>query len=183
MSVVSEQPPEDSLVIGRITTVHGIKGWVKIHPYTENPQDVFSYQPWWLKTRSGWKKVEVDASRDTAKGLQCHIKGLDDRDEARNICQLDIHADKAQLPSLDQDEFYWSQLLGLTVISHFQGNKVELGTVKRLLETGANDVLVVIGNNKGAIDNQERLIPYIDQVIRDIDIDAGTIDVEWDPAF
>ena len=183
MTVDSVAPPQQRVRVGRITAVHGIRGWVKIQPYTENGRDIFNYQPWWLKTPNGWQKIVFDDWRDTPKGLQCHIEGLDDRDEARSFCQRDIHADKALLPDLPRGEYYWSELLNLRVVSHFQGEELTLGSVKSLMETGANDVLVVKGVAGSAIDQRERLIPYIDEVIDKVDIDAGQIDVIWDPEF
>lgn len=183
MTVDSPVPPEQRVLIGRITAVHGIRGWVRIQPFTENRSDIFNYQPWWLKTRNGWQKIVADDWRNTPKGLQCHLDGLDDRDEARAYCQREIYVDQALLPDLPRGEFYWSQLLNLKVVSHFQGETVNLGSVTSLLETGANDVLVVKGDAGSAIDQRERLIPYIDNVIDRVDIEAGQIDVIWDPEF
>ena len=86
------------------------------------------------------------------------------------------------LPDLSNDEFYWHQLEGLEVTSHFEGQQIRLGVVKSLLETGANDVLVVEGDAH-SVDRQERLIPYAEQYVTKIDVDSGIIDVIWDPEF
>ena len=180
----TEKGPESPIVVGRITTVFGVKGWVKVASFTESPRDLFTFQPWWLETSQGWKNLTIDEFRETAKGLQCHIKGVDDRDQARTYCQQDIWVEKGDFPSLGENQYYWHQLSGLQVISDFEGQIRPLGKVLRLQETGANDVLVVKGQ-KGpeSIDNRERWIPYINQVIKSIDLESQQILVAWDPDF
>jgi len=172
--------PVDPVIVGRITTVHGIKGWVKVHSFTELTEDIFRYPPWWLKTPEGWREIEVDQCRATNKGLLVHIAGVDDREVARQYCQLNIVVEKSQFPELKQGEYYWHQLEGLTVIT-CQGD-TRLGVVDSLMETGANDVLVVKGD-KESLDREERLIPYTEQFVLRVDLDAGKIDVDWDPEF
>jgi 16S rRNA processing protein RimM len=169
--------------VGRITTVHGIQGWVKVRSHTAPIENLLQYQPWWLKTRHGVKAVEIDAGQVHGQGLIVHIKGVDDRDLARDYCQVDVAVERNQLPELDADEFYWHQLEGLKVVSNYEGQVSTLGVVVRMMETGANDVLVIKGDD-GSIDQKERLVPYLpDQVIKSIDLDAQLITVEWDPEF
>lgn len=170
----------DPVVVGRITTVHGIKGWVKVHSYTEHAEDFFQYPPWWLKTPDGWREIEIDQCRATNKGLLVHIVGVDDRDVARQYCQLNIVVEKSRFPELEQGEYYWHQLEGLTVMT-CQGD-IRLGVVDSLMETGANDVLVVKGD-KTSLDREERLIPYTEQFVLGVDLDVGRINVDWDPEF
>ncbi len=169
--------------VGRITTVHGVKGWVKIHSDTAPKENILQYQPWWLKTRHGVKAVEIDEGQVHGQGLIAHIKGVDDRDLAREYCQVDIAIERAQFPDLETGEFYWHQLEGLSVTSEYEGQTYKLGSVTRLMETGANDVLVVKGQ-ADSIDQKERLIPYLpDQVIRSVDLESREMTVEWDPEF
>ena len=105
---------------------------------------------------------------------------MDDRDVARDYCGLDIAIETSLLPELDDGEFYWSQLEKLKVYT-LDGKL--LGKVNHLIETGSNDVLVV-RKCEGSIDKRERLIPYLpDQVIQEIDLEAGTLRVDWDPEF
>ncbi|MGB3609383.1 MAG: ribosome maturation factor RimM [Cellvibrio sp.] len=173
----------DLVNIGRITAVYGVKGWVKIHSYTEIAEDVFAYNPWWLKTPHGVKQVEVDEARPHGKGFVAHIKGVDDRDQAMLITKIDIAVDRSQLPELDEGEYYWSQLEGLAVITTYGGMSQRLGRVSKLLETGANDVLVVQPDDQ-SIDQRERLIPYVpDQFILRVDLGTREMQVDWDPEF
>lgn len=179
--------PVDPVTVGRIVAVHGVRGWVKVQSATEPQDNILTYQPWWLCVAGHWQSFEVDAHRIVDKGLLCHLKGIDDRDVARGLCQQDIAVEKSSLPALAKDEYYWHQLQGMQVVSHWQGREVELGSVKELLATGANDVLVVAGGgsggDSGGKNSRERLIPYIDQVVTDVDLATGRIDVEWDPDF
>ncbi|WP_036187525.1 ribosome maturation factor RimM [Marinimicrobium agarilyticum] len=169
--------------VGRITAVFGIQGWVKIHSFTEPASNLFDYGPWWLKTARGVKTVEIDASRPHGKGFVAHIKGVDDRDLAAHYTGITIAVEKQQLPDLEGDDVYWFQLQGLRVISHWDGKALDLGRVTRLMETGANDVLVVLGD-ADSIDQNERLIPYVpEHFVRTVDLEAGRIEVEWDPEF
>lgn len=179
-SVSVDTVPVDPVIVGRITTVHGIKGWVKVHSFTELAEDIFRYPPWWLKAPEGLREIEVDQCRATSKGLLVHIAGVDDREVARQYCQLNIVVEKSQFPKLEKGEYYWHQLEGLTVTT-CQGD-ARLGVVDSLMETGANDVLVVKGD-KDSLDREERLIPYTEQFVLRIDLDAGKIDVDWDPEF
>lgn len=169
--------------VGRITAVFGIEGWVKIHSYTEPQENLFGYAPWWLKTAHGVKTVEIEESRPHGKGFVARLKGVSDRDQAALYTGITIAVDRDQLPNLEGDDFYWYQLQGLRVVSHWEGQQQDLGVVVRLLETGANDVLVVQGDT-GSIDQQERLIPYVpEQFVLSVDLSAEVIEVDWDPEF
>ena len=172
----------DTLVVGRITAVFGVRGWVKVFSYTEQVEAVFDYQPWWIDTAQGRQQLVVDDWKRHGEALVVHIKGVDDRDLARAWCQQDILVAKTELPGLSSDDFYWHELVGMAVISHFEGQTTRLGFVKSLLATGANDVLV-IGGDAESIDREERLIPYAEQFVSNIDLQTQTIDVIWDPAF
>ncbi|WP_438951657.1 ribosome maturation factor RimM [Porticoccus sp.] len=179
MSARQSVDPVDPVVIGRITAVHGVKGWLKIHSFTEPSDNIFDYQPWWLNIAGNWQKMRVTEQRFTAKGLMVHLAEIDDRDQARVYCQRDIYVAKKQLPVLDDGQYYWHQLEGMTVLTS-QG--IRLGIVESLMETGANDVLIVKGDD-GSLDQEERLIPYTDQFVLNIDLGTGMIEVDWDPAF
>lgn len=177
----------EPMVAGRIVAVHGVKGWVKVRSFTEPRDNLFRYHNWWLQGSGAvWNEIEFDRFRRQGKGLIAHIAGLDDRDQARNYCQRDIAVDKGQLPGLADKEFYWRQLEGLTVITLFGdkggGERRALGRVTQMLETGANDVLVVKGNAR-SLDRRERLIPYADPFVLNVNLAVGEIEVDWDPEF
>lgn len=169
--------------VGRITAVFGIKGWVKVHSYTEPQDNLFEYQPWWIKTPHGVKKVEIDEARPHGDAYVAHIKGVDDRDIAATYTAADIAVERDLLPELEPGEYYWDQLQGLVVFSRYSGELQRLGVISKILETGANDVLVVQGDAQ-SIDQRERLIPYVpEQFVISVDLNAGEMLVDWDPEF
>jgi len=160
--------PEQALVVGRITSVYGVKGWVKLFSHTDPMQGIFDYTHWWLKTPSGWKVVELSQGCLPGRGLVASVEGYSDRDQVKDICGMDIYIDAAELPELDEGEYYWSQLEGLQVSTQAG---VLLGKVSQLMETGANDVIVVRAC-EGRFDREERLIPYAPGIyVLDIDLD------------
>ncbi|WP_261843525.1 ribosome maturation factor RimM [Aliamphritea ceti] len=171
---------EQTTIVGRITTIYGVKGWVKIYSHTEPMESILDYSPWLLNRNGQWLPVKISDGKKHGKGLVAKLTGVDDREVARDYCGLDIAIETSLLPALDTGEFYWSQLEKLNVITE---SGEQLGKVSHLIATGSNDVLVVKGNGQ-SIDRRERLIPYLpDQVIKEINLDEGTIRVDWDPEF
>lgn len=169
--------------VGRITAVFGIKGWVKVHSYTEPQDNLFKYRPWLLKTPHGIKEIEIDEARPHGDAYVAHIKGVDDRNLAETFTKCDIAVGREELAELDDGEYYWHQLEGLRVVSQFEGQQLDFGVVSKILETGANDVLVVQGDSQ-SMDQKERLVPYVPgQFVLSVDLDAATILVDWDPEF
>lgn len=173
----------EMLVVGKITGCFGIKGWVKIHPYTEIPGSFTELGAWQLKRRGVYETVEFDAVKVQGKGLVAHIRSVDDRTVAEQYRGLEVVVPANALPALPTGDYYWRDLQGLQVWcqdgSEEREETVLLGTVDYLIDTGANDVLVVKAG-EGSIDKRERLIPYLpdDTVVR-VDLDEGLIVVNW----
>ncbi len=173
------EPASTELVIGRITGAYGIKGWVKIHSYTDPMENFLEYGGCTLKSRQGNKPVEFDQGRRQGKGLVAHIVGVDDRNEAELLRGVEISVPRLSLPDLEEGDYYWHQLQGLEVWCTEGDERYLLGTVDYLIETGANDVLVV-KPCEGSVDDEERLLPYLpDDVVTGIDLAAGTMSVDW----
>lgn len=177
---------DDLLVIGKITGVYGVKGWVKIHSFTEPQENFLHFGKWQLRRRGELEPIEFDQGRAQGRGLVAHIAGVDDRTLAESYRGLEVVVPQGSLPALEAGDYYWSQLQGLQVWCRDAGrpeveDRVLLGTVDYLIETGANDVLVV-KPSAGSIDQRERLIPYLpDDVVTRVDLDAGVIEVDWFP--
>jgi 16S rRNA processing protein RimM len=172
--------PEDYVVLGKISSVYGIKGWVKVYSYTEPMERILEYGNWTLRKGKELILVEVDKGRSHGKGMVAHLKGVDDREVAKQYSGYEICIPRDRLPDLAEGEYYWYELEGLTVVTT---KDVTLGKVDYMMSAGAsNDVLVVKGDS-ASIDRKERLIPYIDQFVLDISLEAGRILVDWDPEF
>ena len=172
--------PEGTIRVGRIATVYGVRGWLKIDSGTEPAGNILKYRPWWLLRDGHWLQVDPDADEVSGKWLLAHLPGVDDREAARRFCQLDIHVEIGQLPALPAGEYYWHQLIGLRVVGRDRNQPAVLGTVVSLLETGAHDVLVVHGD-AGAVDRRERLIPYT--AVLGVDLERGSLEVDWAPDY
>lgn len=173
--------PDEVLVVGRIVSVHGIKGWVKVYSFTDPMENIFDYQPWHVFEDGAWKPVKITGKRRQGKGLVVGLDGYDDRDRAgRELVGREIAVPRSQLPEAGDGEYYWRDLIGLRV--KLEDGR-DLGRVHEMLETGANDVLVVRGD-ADSLDRQERLLPWTPgEVVHDVDLDAGELRVDWDPEF
>lgn len=174
----------EPIVVGRITAPFGVKGWVKVHSYTDPPENIFRYGRLCRRRGGQLEPLELLAHGGSGSALTAHFAGCDDRDAAAALARTDLVVDAAALPALEQGEYYWHQLIGLKVLARHEGTpEVLLGEVDHLLETGANDVLVVKGTAE-SVDQRERLIPWLPgQVVLEVDPEAGQIVVDWDPAF
>ena len=170
---------EDLIVLGKITSVHGVRGEVKIYSFTDPIDNLLGYPAWTLKRDGEVKQVELVSGRLQGKILVAKLKGLDDREVARTFAGFDICVPRALLPDLDDGEYYWHQLEGLKVID-LQGQL--LGRLDHLLETGSNDVMVV-KPCPGSLDDRERLLPYTEQCVQKVDLTAGEMRVDWDADF
>ena len=161
------------VVMGRVSGFYGLKGWVKILSFTRERDGILGYDPLYLNLGGQWRPFPVEGARIQGKGLILKLAGRDGRDEAAALLGAEIAVHRTQLAALEPDEYYWADLEGLRVITI---DGVELGRVERLLETGANDVVVVQGD-------RERLIPFLREVVAQVDIEGGILRVDWDPVF
>ncbi|MFT5136269.1 MAG: 16S rRNA processing protein RimM [Arenicella sp.] len=211
--------------LGKIVGVWGVKGWIKLHSFTRNRADIAQYKTWWLQpanlkrsagdTPKGAEEqfisVKVLSCREQGKGVVAQIEGVNDPDQAIALNGHSIWVKQADLPALPTGQFYWQQLIGLRVSNTMSQ---DLGTIESVLETGANDVLVIKaaesdllaegsniqaaegsnfqaaeGSNFQAAEGSkvaqvaEILVPYADEIIQEIDIEQGTMIVDWDPSY
>jgi 16S rRNA processing protein RimM len=178
----------NNTVMGKVTSVYGVKGWVKVFSYTQPKENLCQYHNWQLQDQSGVSRpVKVLDCKPHGNGLIALFEGAKDRDLAKKFCGMLITVPSSELPSLPEGEYYWSELEGLLVYSVSselkESKPVLLGKVSHLIETGSNDVLVV-KKCKDSLDGNERLIPYLqDQVVTLVDLHKGIIEVDWDPDF
>jgi len=142
-----------------------------VYSYTEPREAVLNYDRWLLTGNNGWQEATVAEGQRHGKTVIVRINGYDDRDQAAGLIGTEIGVPRDELPETDSDHYYWSDLEGLSVV-HRDGT--ELGKVDHLLETGANDVMVVKGET-------ERLVPFVmDKVVLGVDLAKGEIRVDWE---
>lgn len=162
------------LEVGEIKAVYGIKGWVKVFSYTRPIEQIFEYKSWLIGENTDECQIE-ECNQRSNSGLIAKIKGVDDRTAALTLIGKTIAIYQSELPELE-NEYYWSQIIGLDVFN----NKGEtLGKVTQMIETGANDVMVVATVDIESKDN-ERLIPYAESVVESVELEARRIIVDWE---
>lgn len=171
----------ENLIVGKIGAPYGVKGWVKINSFTQNADSIFDYAPWTLVIgQSTRQSIKVDQWRYHGKSLVAKLEGVDDRNGAELVKNAEISILTAQLPELEHD-YYWKDLIGMQVVTD---KGYDMGVVKDLFETGANDVMLVKAKMNDAFGQKERLLPFLhDTVVLKVDKDGNTITVDWDPSF
>lgn len=174
MAPTNLQHEQKKVIVGRIGAAHGVKGWLKIHSFTDPKGNIFNYQPWYINKHGNWQVLELAEIAERALQMVVLFKGYNDRNSAQLLIGSNIAIDRAMLPKLAKNEYYWADLIGLTVVNT---EGVTLGKVDYLFETGSNDVLVVKGD-------KQYLIPFLlDQFILNINLADSTIQVAWDADF
>ena len=157
------------MILGRIAAPYGVKGWVRVHPFTASTASLLRYRSWWLGHEGQWEELEVVQARVHGSAVVALLAGHAERDAALRLRGKQVAVPRSALPEARDNEFYWVDLLGLKAVN-VAGQ--DLGEVVRILETGANDVLVVRGRS-------EHLIPFIAAVVQDVDLAMGVIRVDW----
>jgi 16S rRNA processing protein RimM len=158
-------------VLGRIVSLHGVRGGLKVYSYTRPAEGILGYTPWFLGLGGDWQSVVWTETLTHHNRLVAHLEGYGDRDSAGALVGAEIAVRRAQLRPLPDGEHYWADLIGLEA---YNPAGEALGRVVGLLDTGANDVLVVRGE-------RDRLIPYVQGVyVRGVDLAQGRLDLDWD---
>jgi 16S rRNA processing protein RimM len=161
--------------VGCLGKTFGIKGWIKLHSSSDPLEKIFSYNPLIMKVHGKYQPLEMDDYKPHGPQFIAHLPGCNTPEEAQHYVGSEIYIRSEQLTKTktEKNEYYWRDLEGLTVVNK---EGVSLGTVAFLIETGANDVLVVQGE-------RERLVPYIKDVVLSVDLENKSMKVDWDPEF
>jgi 16S rRNA processing protein RimM len=163
----------DPIIIGSFGKTFGVWGWIKVNSFTNPTRNILDFKPWLIQKNNSWEEVYFEDSHERPDNIIVKLPNCNSPEEARNFTNIKIAVWRKQLPKLQTSEYYWTDLIGLKVIN---SEEIDLGIVQELMATGANDVLVVIGDRK-------RLIPYISNVILKVDLAKKIIRVDWDQDF
>ena len=161
------------VIMGRIIAPYGVFGWLKIIPDTEIFDTLLDYKTWWIGKDNDWRELKVESAKIHNDVLVVKLQGIDERDGAFACKGKQVAVPRASLPPPNKDEYYWSDLIGLSV-KNLQ--EVDFGKITDVLETGANDVIVVMGE-------KERLIPFTAQTVLEVILQDGTMLVDWESEF
>lgn len=159
--------------MGRIAAPFGVKGWVKVQLFCEDPASLLDLDAWRVGRAEKQRDYPVEAAQDHGGGLVAKFAGIDERDAAFALRGLEISIPRSELPAPAEGEYFWSDLIGLAVVNK---EGVVLGKIDSLMETGAHDVMVV----KGA---REHLIPFVAQFVGEVDLAGGKLEVDWGEDF
>ena len=164
------------IVLGRIAAPFGIQGWVKIQPFGDDPLEWRKIRDWQIAADpespdEAWKPLKLKALKAHGKGLVASFAELPDRNAAEAVDGFYLGASRESMPATGEDEYYWGDLVGLAVVN---AAGVKLGTIIALLSTGAHDVLQVQDGET------ERLIPFVGAYVKDVDLAAGQVTVDWE---
>ncbi len=164
------------IVLGRIVAPFGVHGWLRVHPFGDDPEAWRKMPQWWLSAdvdapAASWQVHGLEAVKLHGDGVVVKLDGIDDRDASEALGSCYFGAPRDALPPPAQDEYYWADLIGLAVVNM---QDQSLGRVKSLIETGANQVLVVADGER------ERLLPFVEHVVRKVDVPGGIIRADWD---
>lgn len=160
--------------MGKIVSSHGIKGWLKIYPFTENVATLNDYSDWLVsKDEKVWLKYKVEKTIIKNKSILVKFTDLNNRNDSDSLNKNIVGIERSDLPELAPNTFYWSDLIGLDVINK---KNIYYGVVDNMMETGSNDVIIVKGK-------KEILIPYLPDVVIKVDLEAKKILVDWDEEY
>ena len=158
------------VVMGRVRAPHGIRGWVKVQPFTQEIEGLLEFARWWVGRDGQWQPRRVVEAAVHGATVIARLEGCEDRESAAGLKGVEVAVPRSDLPEPEANEYYWDDLIGAEVVNHAG---VSLGRVAGLLETGANPVLVLEGD-------RERLVPFIAEVIAKVDVPARRVVVDWE---
>jgi len=179
-------------VVGKISGYYGVKGWVKIYSYTDPKENITKYSSLKIKnersSQKQWQNIKLDAGKLHGKGVIAHFFGFDSREASAQLIDSELAVYRSDFKRSAKNEYYWADLIGLKVINM---QALEFGLVERLMETSANDVLVIktLNDTKDSSEQKEKdkeqkniLIPFVmEHYVKNIDLVAGVITVDWQP--
>ncbi len=166
----------EQILLGKISGVHGIKGWVKVFSYTSPRLKITNYEKWLIGDKDQWKTFQIVEGKKQGKNIIASLEGVVSRNQAEELIgkQIKIHSD--QLEKLSENEFFWRDLIGLSVKTT---DGIDLGKIDWIFDTGSNDVIVVKDKEK-----KERMLPFLfNDVIKSVDLEKSLMIVDWDPQF
>jgi 16S rRNA processing protein RimM len=162
---------KEAIVVGRIGAPYGVRGWLKVKSFTDPIDNILNYQPWLLSLKGTQISIRVLDGKIHSSTIVAKIEGCDDRDKALKYTNAEILVYRDQFAELEQDEYYWSDLIGLTVIKQ---DESVVGILDHMFSTGANDIMLVKGE-------KDYYIPYIfNTTVLSVNLKARTIHIKWD---
>ena len=159
---------QERIVIGHLTEPYGIKGWLHLLSNANPPENIFNYKTWQVQQNNQFITLPLESYKPHGNHFVIKIKNCDDRDQALYFKNKNIFIDRAELPELQNNQYYWSDLIGLAVVNK---QNQSLGTIDYLFETGSNDVIAT---------TTRQFIPYLNHVILSVNLEKKIMLVDWE---
>ena len=179
--------PDDAIEVARIAGAWGVKGWLKLLPHSAQPEALFSSKRWYLQPPDRGPQLfsetlllRVREAREHSGGVVAHVQDIEDKDSADALKGARVFVSRASFPSAGLDEYYWVDLIGLAVHNR---EGVVLGTVRELLSTGPQTVLVLEEAVQDGEKPLERMIPFVSAFVDAVDLPGRRITVDWQPDY
>jgi 16S rRNA processing protein RimM len=197
------ETPGDLVELGRVASAYGVKGWVKIQPYSSQAEVLLNAATWWLKAPAPLSRAGALSSPSPVKVLACrahgssvvaNLGGVDDRTRAESLKGYGIWVSRSAFPSSDPDEYYWVDLVGCCLWGERDGVPELIGTVSEVLDNGAHAVLRVArmaagpGGELAVLEDSrgralEVLVPFVAAHVHHVDLAARRLDSDWPVDF
>lgn len=181
--------PEDAVEVGRIVDAWGVKGWIKVQPFASDPQALFSSKRWFLKPADDAavkrpasaqpagqplpQLLKIVQAKNHGDVVVAQVQEVEDRSGAEALRGARIFVGRSSFPTADPDEYYWVDLIGMSVVNREQE---ALGTVVGLIDTGPHSVLRIQPADPQAV---ERLVPFVAAYVDDVNTAEKRITVDW----
>ena len=163
---------DKKIYLGKITGVHGIKGWLKIQSFSSPPENILNYPSWIINNQGEEDFYSIEQGRKQNNKIVVKLEKIDDRNTAESLINSKIQIQRSDLPKLSNENYYWSDLVGLSVLN---SEEKVIGKIESLIETGANDVMVII-----TLKDERILIPFVmHEIIKEVNVELNYIKIDW----
>jgi len=163
---------DKKIYLGKITGVHGIKGWLKIQSFSSPPENILNYPSWIINNQGEEELYSIEQGRKQNNKIVVKLEKIDDRNTAESLINSKIQIQRSDLPKLSNENYYWSDLVGLSVLN---SEEKVIGKIESLIETGANDVMVII-----TLKDERILIPFVmHEIIKEVNVELNYIKIDW----
>ena len=163
---------DKKIYLGKITGVHGIKGWLKIQSFSSPPANILNYPSWIINNKGEEDYYSIEQGRKQNNKIVVKLEKIDDRNTAESLINSKIQILRSDLPKLSNENYYWSDLVGLSVLN---SEEKVIGKIESLIETGANDVMVI-----NTAKDERVLVPFVmHEIIKEVNVELNYIKIDW----
>jgi 16S rRNA processing protein RimM len=173
----AHEVPGDLTQVGHVAGAYGVLGAVRVSPYSVDADALLKVKTWWLDKPS-LRPVQVRTARMHSGDLVATLVDVDGRDAAEALKGATVQVPRSAFPELPEDEYYWSDLIGMDAVN-LQGEA--LGKVTDMMHNGAQSILRIapVQDQNATEQAQERLVPFVDQFVKEVDMAGKKITLDW----